>query len=37
MEISDREKGIYKVTLVGSAVNLILLVFKFVAAVLGRS
>ena len=32
-----REKEIYKVTLVGSAGNLALLTFKFVAGVLGRS
>lgn len=32
-----REKEIYKVTLVGSAVNMALLVFKFVAGVLGHS
>ena len=33
----NREKEIYKVTLVGSAGNLLLLVFKFVAGVLGHS
>lgn len=33
----SREKEIYKVTLVGSAGNLALLVFKFVAGVLGHS
>ena len=33
----NREKEIYKVTLVGSAVNVMLLVFKFVAGVLGHS
>lgn len=33
----NREKGIYKVTLVGSAGNLVLLTFKFVAGVLGHS
>ena len=33
----NREKEIYKVTLVGSAGNLALLVFKFVAGFLGRS
>lgn len=33
----DREKEIYKVTLVGSAGNLVLLTFKFVAGVLGHS
>ena len=32
-----REKEIYKVTIVGGAVNLLLLVFKFVAGVLGHS
>ncbi len=33
----NREKEIYKVTLVGGAVNVLLLVFKFVAGVLGHS
>ena len=33
----ERTKEIYKVTLVGSAVNVLLLVFKFVAGVLGHS
>ena len=33
----NREKEIYKVTLVGSAGNLALLTFKFVAGILGRS
>lgn len=33
----NREKEIYKVTLVGSAGNLVLLTFKFVAGVLGHS
>lgn len=33
----DREKEIYKVTLVGSIVNILLTVFKFVAGVMGRS
>ena len=33
----SREKEIYKVTLVGSAGNLALLTFKFVAGVLGHS
>lgn len=32
-----REKEIYKVTLVGGAVNVLLLVFKFVAGILGHS
>lgn len=34
---AEREKEIYKVTLVGSIVNLLLLVFKFVAGFAGRS
>ena len=33
----NREKEIYKVTLVGGAVNVILLLFKFVAGVIGHS
>jgi len=33
----DREREIYKVTLVGSIVNVLLTVFKFVAGILGRS
>ena len=33
----SREKEIYKVTLIGSAVNMFLLVFKFVAGILGHS
>ena len=33
----DRTKEIYKVTLIGSAVNVLLLVLKFVAGVLGHS
>ena len=33
----NREREIYKVTLWGSAVNLVLMVFKFVAGVLGHS
>lgn len=35
--ISAREKSIYKVTAVGSVVNIILTVFKFVAGIIGRS
>lgn len=35
--MSERERDIYKVTLRGSLVNFILLVFKFVAGVVGRS
>ncbi len=33
----DREKKIYKVTLVGSAVNAVLVVLKFLAGIFGRS
>ncbi len=36
-EESVRESGIYRVTLIGSVVNLLLLVFKFVAGVCGHS
>ena len=34
---TKRERGIYKVTLQGSVVNLLLMIFKFVAGFLGRS
>lgn len=34
---TEREKGIYRVTVVGSIVNFLLLVFKFLAAVFGHS
>ena len=34
---ADRQKEIYKVTLLGGAVNVVLLVFKFVAGILGHS
>lgn len=37
METKSREKEIYKVTLVGGAVNVLLLAFKFVAGVVGHS
>lgn len=37
MEDREREQGIYRVTLAGSAVNVILLIFKFVAGILGGS
>lgn len=37
MKEKDREKSIYRVTLAGSAVNVVLLVFKFVAGFLGGS
>ena len=33
----ERNRQIYKVTLVGGAVNVILLVFKFVAGIMGHS
>ncbi|MBP5758950.1 MAG: cation transporter, partial [Bacteroidales bacterium] len=35
--MEERERKIYKVTLVGSAGNVALMAFKFVAAVLGHS
>lgn len=35
--METREKRIYKVTLVGSVVNVILLIFKFIAGILGHS
>ena len=34
---SQRERGIYRVTLVGGAVNVVLLLFKFVAGIVGHS
>ena len=37
MEEKIRERGIYKVTLVGSVVNIVLVVFKFFAGVIGNS
>lgn len=37
MTTNDRERKIYRVTLTGSVVNVILLVFKFVAGILGGS
>ena len=36
-KVSKREKEIYKATIVGSVVNFLLLVFKFVAGILGNS
>ena len=36
-KMSKREKEIYKVTIVGSVVNFLLLIFKFVAGILGNS
>ena len=35
--MKDRNREIYKVTLVGGAVNVVLLVFKFVAGIMGHS
>lgn len=37
MEQKERERSIYRVTLAGSAVNVVLLVFKFAAGILGGS
>ena len=37
METNNREKEIYKVTLVGSVVNVLLMAFKFVAGIIGHS
>lgn len=37
METTEREKKIYRVTLMGSIVNVVLLVFKFVAGIVGGS
>ena len=36
-KMSKREKEIYKVIIVGSVVNFLLLIFKFVAGILGNS
>lgn len=36
-EDAARERGIYRVTLVGSVANLLLLIFKFVAGIVGHS
>lgn len=37
MSIGTREKSIYKVTWIGSIVNFLLLIFKFIAGILGHS
>ena len=37
MDTTSREKSIYKITLVGSLVNFMLMAFKFVAGILGHS
>ncbi|MEG1839127.1 MAG: cation-efflux pump, partial [Bacteroidaceae bacterium] len=36
LDNATRERGIYKVTIVGSIVNFLLVVFKFVAGILGH-
>ena len=36
-QVKDREKEVYKVTLWGSLVNMVLVVFKFVAGIVGHS
>ena len=36
-DINEREKAIYRVTLMGSVVNFALLLFKFAAGILGHS
>ena len=33
----ERERGIYKVTIVGSILNVMLLLFKFIAGIVGNS
>lgn len=37
MDTQSRERGIYRVTIIGSIVNFLLLIFKFVAGILGHS
>ena len=37
MDQKDREQNIYKVTIVGSVVNLLLLLLKFIAGWMGKS
>ncbi|MCH5247924.1 MAG: cation transporter [Muribaculaceae bacterium] len=37
MAINSREKTIYKVTAVGSVINVLLMIFKFVAGIVGKS
>ena len=37
MTNSSRERGIYRVTIVGSIVNMVLVIFKFLAGILGHS
>lgn len=37
MDEKNREKEIYRVTIIGSVVNLLLLAFKFIAGIWGKS
>ena len=37
LHTTAREKEIYKVTFIGSIVNMILLIFKFIAGIMGHS
>ena len=37
MKLTEREKAIYQVTWAGSFVNFLLVVFKFIAGILGHS
>lgn len=37
MSDKDREKSIYKITIIGSITNLLLVIFKFIAGILGQS
>ena len=37
MDLKSRERSIYRITWIGSIVNLLLLIFKFIAGILGRS
>ncbi len=37
MELTEREKAIYQVTWAGSFVNFLLVIFKFIAGILGHS
>ena len=37
MKLTEREKAIYQVTWAGSFVNFLLVIFKFIAGILGHS
>jgi divalent metal cation (Fe/Co/Zn/Cd) transporter len=37
ISIKQRERGIYKITIVGAVLNCLLLIFKFVAGIVGNS